>query len=285
MNTTKGTHIDFPIKRCNREVIAYALITVFWLACVCANQQILAQETDSRSMFDKTQLASVDPEQGIMWHPGGRAWLISGIQRSFGLAELDEPWVSFGATRAGYSFALGAKTIGWDQMRQWVLSSSAQRATSNVRFVLGSEFWMLRLRHPYLNDRALTFKADVQKVIRDDMFATIRVQNVLGAGWQQGGDPIERKLQLHLNGIVHSNLLLRGGIGISDHFPADYQSDVVWNPNNALAIWLGVGTEPSRIQIGFSIDNRGWLAGSAINKITNSSIGWRQHYWMGRVST
>jgi len=107
---------------------------------------------------------------------------------------------------------------------------------------------------------------------------------MLGSGWQLGGDPIERKLHLHLNFVMHPDVLIRGGIGASDHFAADYQSDVLWKPNNGLVLSLGVGTEPSRILMGITIENRGWLAGSGINKITNSPIGWRQQYWMGRIS-
>ncbi len=285
MNTTKGTHIDFPIKRRIRLAAAFVSITIYLLACVCTSQQILAQETDTIQGGINMGARSIDHDQAITWFPRGRTWVISGIQRSFGLKELDEPWVHVGASRSHYSVALGAKTLGWDHMRQWILASSARYEHNDLSIVFGSDYWLLRLRHPYRNDRAVTFRTEVSKSVHEEIVATVWIQNILGSKWQIGGDPIERSLQLELSSIVHRNVLFSAGFGVGDQFPADYQSDILWSPNDGLIFKFGVGSMPSRFQMGIRIDNGGWMAGSGFAKITNSSIGWRQNYWLGRVTS
>jgi hypothetical protein len=225
-----------------------------------------------------------DPVLAMLWAPAGSTWVISGIQRSFGLKELDEPWISAGVSRARYSIALTGRSMGWEQMRHWVFASFVGYTNEQSNIALGADVQMLRLRQPYRNDRTATLRMDIRRSIGDDLFTRVQIQNMLGSEWQLGGDPIERRLQFDLNTYMLPDVLVRAGIAVSDQAPADYLTDILWRANDGLVLAIGVGSMPSRIQLGMSIDARGWLAGSGLSKITNSSIGWRQNYWIGRHS-
>ena len=237
-----------------------------------------------KSVHNVIHTGYIYPESGMLWHPVGQNWLVSGIRRSFGLNELDEPWISAGAKRSQYTLALGGSTMGWDQMRQWVMASSASYATDRLHIAVGAEYSMIRLRYPYRNDRAFTLEAGIRKMMRSNIYATASVRNMLGSKWRVGGDPIERKLHIDISGYILPDILVEGGFGVSDQFSADYNTQVMWRANNMLVFNLGMGSMPSRIEMGISLNNRGWVAGSSLSKITNSSIGWRQNHWLGRIS-
>ena len=74
-----------------------------------------------------------------------------------------------------------------------------------------------------------------------------------------------------------------GGMSVSDQFPIDYRGRLSWKPHDILAVSLGVGTMPSRIEMGIRIDRNGLLSGVGFTKVTNEPIGWRQNYWFGMV--
>jgi hypothetical protein len=284
MNIPKGTHIDFLMKWCTHKAVAIVVVTICTHACVCMHQRIYAQDTRSKLSINTSVDAQEDPVLAMLLSPVGRVWVITGIQRSFGLKELDEPWISAGATRSRYSLALTGSTMGWEQMRHWVFASYVGYATEQANITLGADMRMLRLGQPYRDDKTMTLRADIRRSIGDDTYTTIRIQNILGSEWQVGGDPIERKLQFDLNTYLLPNVLIRAGIAVSDHYPADYLTDILWRANDGFVLAVGLGSMPSRIHLGMSIDARGWFTGSGFSKITSSSIGWRQNYWLGRLS-
>jgi hypothetical protein len=284
MNTIKGTHIDYPKKRGIRVAADLAMLTICLFACVCTPLQIFAQEGDTKPTIHIAQANMMYPENGFLWHSSGRNWIMSGIQRSFGLRELDQPWLHLGAKRSQYSIALGSSTLGWDSMREWAISSSANFTSDGIHVAIGAQYSMLRLRQPYRNDRAVTFGAGINKKVHNTIDVTVSIQNLLDSEWLIGGDPIERKLQVDVSSSVFANVLIRGGLGVSDQFPADYRTHILWKFNDALIFNLGVGSVPSRIDMGVRIDSHRWVAGSSFSKLTNASIGWRQNHWLGRVS-
>lgn len=284
MNTLKGTHIDFPKKWGIRKVMVFAFLTNCLIACVCTPQQITAQEADVKSAYNGLYTGFANPELGMLWYPVGQHWLVSGIQRSFGLKELDEPWISAGTRRSHYTLALGGSTLGWDQMRQWVLASSASYTTDRFQIAVGAKYSMIRLRYPYRNDGAFTLDTGIRKMMHNTIYATASVQNILGSKWRVGRDPVERKLHIDLSGYILPDVLVEGGFGVSDQFSADYNTNVLWKANNIFVFNVGLGSMPSRVEMGISLSNRGWVAGSKLSNITNSSIGWRQNHWLGRVS-
>jgi hypothetical protein len=124
---------------------------------------------------------------------------------------------------------------------------------------------------------------DVNRIIHGGSYLSVKLKNVLGAGWMVGGDPLERMLEADLNYLANRRVMFRGGIGVSDHYPADYRGMVAWQPHDAIAINMGVGTVPSRVEMGIRVDRGGWLSGINMAKVTNEAIGWRQSYWLGRV--
>ena len=252
------------------------------IVSVCAPCEIFAQGDEPLTMsisMDGALSASM-----LGWHPTGRLGLISGVERSFGLKELDAPWVSFGLRQSRFSFEIGAYTLGWSQMRQWTSLVSSKYDLEGISIAVGVEHRLLQLKHPYSNDAAIIINTGLIKSVGNDVWLSANAQNLLGSTWLRGGDPVERRLLARLLFSPQSRLHIAAGIEVSDHFPIDYNGFVAWRPHEVVTVKLGAGTEPSRMEVGLVIDKQGWLSGIGMSKITNSSIGWRQNYWIGRVT-
>lgn len=285
MHTLKGTHIDYPIKRCTHDASFFVVVTILTIACVCASDQIYGQDSSTSVASHRPIHAFYEPSSVTIWNPSGSYWFISGIQRSFGMKALDEPWVRVGMKRSRLSLSVGASTLGWSHMRQWVSAAVVHYSTEGIAVSLGADYWLLQLRKPYHDDRAVVVRSHVLKTLHDDVHLSVRGQNLFGASWMVGNDPIERVLELDLIHTSHHRLLLQGGLSVSDQFPIDYHCRLSWKPQDAIAVNLQLGTMPSRIEMGIRIDSGGWLSGMHLSKISNESIGWRQNYWFGRVSS
>ncbi len=74
-----------------------------------------------------------------------------------------------------------------------------------------------------------------------------------------------------------------GGLSVSDQFPIDYRGGLAWKVHDILVLSLGLGTMPSRIEMGMRFYKSGFLSGISLAKITNEPLGWRQNYWIGRL--
>lgn len=210
-------------------------------------------------------------------------WFASGIGRSFGLKELDEPWLQIGLNRRKTSFAISVNTLGWSQMRQYGMLAGFGYAAGDVALKTGVEYRKLSLDQPYRNDQALMLHLGLEKRVDQSLLIHASGANFAGGKWLQGGDPVERILTTGLMYRLPQPVLMSGGVAFSDVFAPDIHAHLYWMPHADVSLHLGTGTVPTRVEVGIAIRRGGWLAGSGFTKITRSAIGWRQQHWVGRV--
>ncbi len=271
------------MKRCHLCPVRFRLITMMMWSCVCTTQPLHGQDAQGNPASLAAEMLEFGGASRAWSHPDGRFWFVSGVHRSFGLKELDEPWVHAGFKRSRTSFALGGSVLGWSQMRHWISQVSAQHATKGISAGVKAELWVLQLQKPYRNDKAVLLSGHLQKVIPVDVLLVASLQNVIGSNWMTGGDPIERFADIALFHTPLPNMSVGGGLVASDQFPIDYRGVLLWKPHQILAVSLGAGTMPSRFEIGMRIDRGGFLTGVTMAKITDEPLGWRQNYWIGRL--
>lgn len=259
------------------------MITLILCLSVCDPFATAAQSASDPNTIQSIVAGLQLSEQGRFHPTTGRIWFASGVRRSFGLRELDEPFVQAGMKRSRSSVAISANTLGWSQMRQWSTLLWTGYDLGDVQLHIGFDHRLLQLRHPYRNDQALLVNAGLQRRISESVSLRADGLNLIGESWRIGGDPLERQLSTDVIYIHPESVRMSGGVTFSDQYAPDLHAHLYWMPHEAISLQVGGGTVPARIEMGIAINRGGWLAGSSFAKITRSAVGWRQQYLVGRV--
>lgn len=271
------------MKRCDSKVHPFVMITLILCLSVCDPHLGAAQLASDPNTIHSIVAGLQPADQGQFYPANGRFWFASGIRRSFGLNELDEPWILAGMKRSKASLALTANTLGWSQMRQWGTLVWTGYDLDIVHFHIGFDHRLLQLRHPYRNDQALLVHAGVLRRISESASFRADGLNIVGGSWRIGGDPLERLLSADVIYTHPESVRMSGGVTFSDQYAPDLHAHLNWMPHQAVSLQLGAGTMPARLEMGIAVNKGGWHSGSSFSKITRSAVGWRQQHWVGRV--
>lgn len=283
MHTRKGTHINPIKKRCRLPACPLVLITLLCCLSVYGPGEVFAQTTPARPWLISGKPGALSALTQSDTSLSRQAWFASGLTRSFGLRELDEPWIDIGWKPTRFSTSLSARTLGWNRMREWSTTAWFGYQLDGIEVQFGAEHKMLQLRQPYHNDHAMLFHAAVSRYITETAALQASATNVAGGVWLRGGDSIEKLLSADLVYANPDNAMMTGGITFSDHYAPDFHAHLYWMPHQALSLHLGAGSQPSRVQIGLVVNRAGWHAGSNFVKVTHTALGWKQQHWIGRI--
>lgn len=266
----KSTHIAASIKR---DIYAngYRQLsrTCFVLSLVCyiGLLESIAQGTRSASIASLSSTLTENP-WAVLSNPAGMPsakWISMGVQRNFGISELNEAGISIGYPihkKLTYSAALTSN--GWEKMRFMRLNHGFSYANERLNIGLALNTVGMFLPRPYRTDWAIQLNGGAQYHLNDELSFGFHAINLGQSKWKKSDDLLEQNLSIGLSWKAISTIRLHLQHSVSDHFRDDEILALEWLPKDGLALGIGAGTQPKRLSFGLNIKRGsqqfGWMA-------------------------
>jgi hypothetical protein len=282
MIVTKSTHITPSIKRTKHvNASVQPIITFYILFLVCFSSVLKAQPFGIRSGFTAGLSSTITSDPwAVFSNPAAmpsKRWIILGVQRNFGLSELNEVGFSLGLpVSKQWITSMGSSSYGWSRMRLWRISQGIKFSNNRVDLGLVSQWNGILVPDPYQSDSAILIKAGGQFALNDEFRLGFHMHNLSFSTWKHSKDPIEQQLSAGLAWQAHPDIVFHVQLSSSDQFSKDQILALEWEPIEDLRLGLGFGSQPTRVSFGMSLKKGNQQFGWMANNYTRLTKAWTQ---------
>jgi hypothetical protein len=266
----KSTHITPSIKRdiysngCKLLHLTCILIIIVFVLGLWESQ---AQGALSTSLAGQHSTRSHDP-WAVFSNPAGLPagkWVFLGVQRNFGISELNEAGISIGyPLHKSFTHSLAIASYGWEKMRFIHLSHGFRYSQERFNLGLAHQTVGMFVPSPYRSDWVIQLNGGAQYKLSDELLFGFYIHNLSQSKWRNSSDLIEQNINSGVSWKALPTIQLHLQYAISDHYKDDTILAIQWNLTDDFTLGFGAGTQPRRLSLGFNLqrgsNHIGWMA-------------------------